>query len=112
MQHPRCITPSYQMLHPCAVRCLQTVTVLTVCMDKMVSHMIKQSSRIGNSQEIPRIPGPCQLSIIANGDFNTTHCQYFHVIFHVLWLILTADTTTVHGIAKTNNLVHIKMCYC
>ena len=29
-----------------------------------------------------------------------THCQYFHVIFHVSRLILTADTTTVHGIAK------------
>ena len=41
-----------------------------------------------------------------------THRQYFHVIFHVLWLILTADTTTMHGVAKTSYLVHIKMCYC
>ena len=41
-----------------------------------------------------------------------THFQYFHVIFHVLWLILTADTTTMHGVAKTSYLVHIKMCYC
>ena len=40
---------------------------------------------------------------------NMTHRQYFHVIFHVLWLILAANTKTVHGIAKTNYLFHIKM---
>ena len=34
-----------------------------------------------------------------------THRQYFHVFFHVLRLILAADTTTVHGIAKRNYLV-------
>ena len=41
-----------------------------------------------------------------------THRQYFHVIFHVLQLILAADTTIVHRIAKTSYLVHIKMCCC
>ena len=31
---------------------------------------------------------------------NMTHRHYFLVIFHVLQLILAADTTNVHGIAK------------
>ena len=43
---------------------------------------------------------------------NMIHPQYLHVIFHVLRLILAANTKTVHGIAKTNYLLLIKMCYC
>ena len=62
-----------------------------------------------------KFPG---LSVIVNqvslqmATSNMAHCQYFHAIFHVLRLILAADTTKVHGIAKTSYLVHIKMCYC
>ena len=36
------------------------------------------------------------------------HRQYFHVIFHALLLIVAADTTIVHGIAKTNYQVILK----
>ena len=63
MQHPHCI--SYRMSHPCVVRCLQTIAVLTVCMDKLVCHMIKQGSLIGNLRESRSL----SINLIANGDF-------------------------------------------
>ena len=107
MQHPCCITLSYRMVHPCVVRCLHTNAVLIVCMNKLVCHMIKQSSRIGNS------PDSQSLSIKPRFKFGTssmTHLQYFHVIFHVLLPIIAPDITTVNGMAKTSYLVHIEMC--
>ena len=42
------------------IRCLQTDIVLTVCMDKLIGHMIKQSTWIGNPLGIP-------VFLIANG---------------------------------------------
>ena len=109
MQHPCCITLSYRMSHPCVVRCLQTIAVLTVCMDKMVCHMIETKFP---DRKFPGFPVLVNQGSLQMATSNMTHRQYFHVIFHVSRLILTADTTTVHGIAKINNMVHNKMCYC
>ena len=66
---------SYRMSHPCIVRCLQTITVLTVCMDKLVCRMIKQSTRIG----ILVLVNQTSLQIATS---SMTHCQCFHLIFH------------------------------
>ena len=109
MQHPCCITLSYRMSHPCVVRCLQTIAVLTVCMDKMVCHMIKTKFP---DRKFPGFPVLVNQTSLQMATSNMTHRQYFHEIFHVLWLIFAANTTTLHGIAKTSYLVHIKVCYC
>ena len=81
------------MWHPCVIHCLQIVVVLTVYLDKLLCHILDRDS--------PEIPIFVNQSSLQMATSSMTDRQYFHVIFHVLQLILTADTTTVNGIAIT-----------
>ena len=83
----------HYLSYPCIVRCLHTVVILTVCMDKLVSHMIKQST-----QESESLSNKC---VIVNG---MTDHQYFHEIVNILLLI--QQTSTEY---QKHSLVHVKM---
>ena len=60
-------------------------------------------------RKFPGNPVLVNLTLLQMATSTMTHHQYFRVNFHVLLLILAADTTTVHGMASF--LVHIKMIY-
>ena len=90
MQHPRCITLNY--------RCFDSLygqNGLSHDETKFLDRKFQGFLVLVNQASLQMATS------------NMTHCQYFHVIFHVLWLILAADITTVHGIAKTSYLVRM-----
>ena len=87
-----------RMLHPCIVRCLQTVIILTVCMNKLVCHSqnkTKYKDRNSWESRSLSIKPYCKWP-----SSSMTDCHYFHERFHILLLILEAKTTNKHGISK------------
>ena len=81
------------MSHPCMF-----IVVLAVCMEKLVCHMIKQSTRIAReSPGIPVFGKQASLQLVTS---SMTDCQYFHENFHILLLVQATDATNIHGTSK------------